>query len=296
MSATGIMLSEQQADIVPAYHRLRQAMLDKLVSGDWTPGSRLPSERQLARDTGLCVGTVRKAFETMVHQGYLVRIQGKGTFVAENTINENEVRYYSIRKRLEAQDVTLSVRLLAKEETPLSALPPGFPPLAPSVTSLLRIRRLFMGGGDAGSARWHCPLVLTTSWFPLPLCADLREVSARELEKVSLYLLAEKYCGRAAARSEELLRAEAADPDTARFLELAPGTPVISALMLSFTARGLVQELRESHIRTEPFGLVRAHVPHAPAGAGAAQGAVREAEPRAGRNRRQGAGADIGRA
>lgn len=256
MVPTGLVLSQSQADVVPAYYRLRQAMLGKLVSGDWAPGSRLPSERQLARETGLCVGTVRKAFESMVHQGYLVRIQGKGTFVAGNTINENEVRYYSIRKRLDAQDVTLSVRLLARGEVPRSAAPPDLRCLLDeSVTAFLRIQRLFVGERDATA----CPVVLTTSYFPLPLCADLHRVSERELEKVSLYLLVEKYCGSPVARSEELLCAEAAGSAVAHFLDLTEGTPVIHAQMQSFSARGLVLELRESHIRTSPFGLVRAH-------------------------------------
>ena len=255
MTSKGIVLPQNQAEIVPAYHRLRQAMIDKLINGDWAPGSRLPSERQLARETGLCVGTVRKAFETMTQHGYLVRIQGKGTFVAESTINAREVRYYSIRAHLASPDVALSIRVLGRDEAPLSAAPADLRLSSDTITGFLRIRRLFVGKRDNTA----CPVVVTTSYFPLPLCADLRRVSVQELERVSLYLLAEKYCGVAAARSEELLRAEGACGHVARLLEIPEGTPIICAQMQSFSARGHLRELRESHIRTNPFGLVRSH-------------------------------------
>lgn len=255
MTSKGIVLPQSQAEIVPAYHRLRQAMIDKLINGDWAPGSRLPSERQLARETGLCVGTVRKAFETMTQHGYLVRIQGKGTFVAESTINAREVRYYSIRAQLDSPDVALSIRLLERGEAPLSAAPANLRVSSDTVSAFLRIRRLFVGKRDSTA----CPVVVTTSYFPLPLCADLRRVPDQELERVSLYLLAEKYCGCTVARSEELLRAEAAQGQVARLLDLPEGTPLICAQMHSFSARGHLLELRESHIRTSPFGLVRSH-------------------------------------
>lgn len=255
MPATGIILPQNQAEIVPAYHRLRQAMIDKLISGDWTPGVRLPSERQLARETGLCVGTVRKAFESMTQQGYLVRIQGKGTFVAESTINASEVRYYSIRTRLESQDVSLSIRLLSRDEAPLSAVPADMRISSDTVSSFLRIRRLFVGKREDTTA----PVVVTTSYFPLPLCAELKRVTKRELERVSLYLLTEKYCGCTVTRSDELLRAEAARASVAELLDLPDGTPIIVAHMQSFSAKSLMLELRESHIRTTPFGLVRTH-------------------------------------
>lgn len=42
----------------------------------------LPSEKELAKRFGVSRGTVRKAIETLVAQGILTRIQGKGTYVA----------------------------------------------------------------------------------------------------------------------------------------------------------------------------------------------------------------------
>ena len=80
-TAKHIQFSEKHAEALPAYYRLQQTIMDKLVNGEWQAGKQLPSERQFAQTTGFSVGTVRKALENMVHQGYLVRIQGKGTYV-----------------------------------------------------------------------------------------------------------------------------------------------------------------------------------------------------------------------
>ncbi|WP_265863605.1 substrate-binding domain-containing protein [Streptomyces sp. SKN60] len=58
--------------------RLRQGMLD----GTWPPGSKLPTERALAADTGVSVTTVRRAYEELVALGLVERRQGAGSFAA----------------------------------------------------------------------------------------------------------------------------------------------------------------------------------------------------------------------
>ena len=120
-TAKHIQFSEKHAEALPAYYRLQQTIMDKLVNGEWQAGKQLPSERQFAQTTGFSVGTVRKALENMVHQGYLVRIQGKGTYVTKSIIDKNAVKYYRLRRNLSEQDVSLSVELLSMEEVPRQA-------------------------------------------------------------------------------------------------------------------------------------------------------------------------------
>jgi len=63
--------------------RIRDAIRDWLVGGDLTPGERFPSELELIARYGVSRGTVREAVASLVHEGLLRRIQGKGTFVRE---------------------------------------------------------------------------------------------------------------------------------------------------------------------------------------------------------------------
>jgi len=60
------------------YHSLRCAMTDGLLA----LGAQLPSSRELAQRWGMSRGTVEQVYERLVIEGYLLRRQGAGTFVA----------------------------------------------------------------------------------------------------------------------------------------------------------------------------------------------------------------------
>ena len=66
----------------PKYRQLEKYLKNKILSGAFRPGTRVPSEHQLIREFGLSNTTVQKAITTLVHEGYLIRHQGKGTFVS----------------------------------------------------------------------------------------------------------------------------------------------------------------------------------------------------------------------
>lgn len=66
-----------------------------ILAGDWAPGSKLPTESQLAKDTGLSLTTVRRAFDELVQQGLVDRRQGAGSFV-----QSLESRTQTLRRRV----------------------------------------------------------------------------------------------------------------------------------------------------------------------------------------------------
>jgi DNA-binding LacI/PurR family transcriptional regulator len=63
-----------------------------ILAGDWSPGSKLPTETQLARQTGLSLTTVRRAFDELVQQGLVERRQGAGSFVQARAPREPRER------------------------------------------------------------------------------------------------------------------------------------------------------------------------------------------------------------
>lgn len=63
------------------YMRLKNLLLEKIVSGEYAPGDRFFSQNELMKKYGLSFSTVMRALEELVREGYLVRHQGKGTFV-----------------------------------------------------------------------------------------------------------------------------------------------------------------------------------------------------------------------
>ncbi|AKU16384.1 GntR family transcriptional regulator [Luteipulveratus mongoliensis] len=56
-----------------------------ILAGEWVPGAKLPTEKELVTRSGLSLTTVRRAFDELAEQGLVVRRQGAGTFVAERT-------------------------------------------------------------------------------------------------------------------------------------------------------------------------------------------------------------------
>lgn len=61
---------------------LRATLLDRLQSGQWRVGERLPTERELSSSFAVSRTTVRKALLDLKAQGLIEQTVGSGTFVA----------------------------------------------------------------------------------------------------------------------------------------------------------------------------------------------------------------------
>jgi GntR family transcriptional regulator of arabinose operon len=78
--------SEKQ---LPKYARLKAELLSWLESGRLKPGDRMPSENEVASRFGFSRQTVRQTFGELEKEGWLQRIQGKGTFVSTRPPSED---------------------------------------------------------------------------------------------------------------------------------------------------------------------------------------------------------------
>jgi len=66
-----MLLSIEPDSDIPIYLQLRNQIVEALVVGQLLPGDSLPSVRQLARDLGINLHTVSKAYQLLEAQGYL---------------------------------------------------------------------------------------------------------------------------------------------------------------------------------------------------------------------------------
>lgn len=76
-------------DRVPKYYLLRQEILKMLEDGVYSEGEPIMSERELIERYQFSRITVRKAIDELVSEGYLYRIQGKGTYVKGDDASHN---------------------------------------------------------------------------------------------------------------------------------------------------------------------------------------------------------------
>ncbi len=65
------------------YQQVKSYVAKRIHSGAWPPGTRIPSENQLASRFNGSRMTINRALREMTAEGHLVRTQGLGTFVAK---------------------------------------------------------------------------------------------------------------------------------------------------------------------------------------------------------------------
>lgn len=73
-------------DPTPPYEQVRRQVEDLIGARILRAGDRLPPLRQLARDLGLAVGTVGRAYSELEEQGLVVSRRGAGTRVADGAV------------------------------------------------------------------------------------------------------------------------------------------------------------------------------------------------------------------
>jgi DNA-binding GntR family transcriptional regulator len=63
------------------YVQIYSILSEKIENGEWAASAQIPTEDELCRIYEVSKITIREAIQELVREGYLVRQQGKGTFV-----------------------------------------------------------------------------------------------------------------------------------------------------------------------------------------------------------------------
>src|SRR5215467_1167091 len=127
----------------PLYHQTAEVLRSRIVQNVWKQGDRLPSESQLCDEFGVSSITMRRAVATLVAEGLVARLQGKGTFVtSDHAIVQGPPQLTSFTEDLRQRGWQPSARVVAIETRRADAsvstklgLPSGA-----SVTILRRVR------------------------------------------------------------------------------------------------------------------------------------------------------------
>ena len=66
----------------PIYEQIVEQTKEKIMHGELTEETTLPSVRTLAKDLKVSALTVKKAYDALEQEGYVNTVHGKGSFVA----------------------------------------------------------------------------------------------------------------------------------------------------------------------------------------------------------------------
>lgn len=86
----------------PIYEQVVSQIKAEILKGALAPESKLPSVRELAGDLRISALTVKKAYDTLEQEGFVVTVHGKGSFVAGvNRDLAMEARKKEVEKELD---------------------------------------------------------------------------------------------------------------------------------------------------------------------------------------------------
>lgn len=102
---------------VPIYEQIKEQIIEQIMNDELKEDEMLPSIRNLSKDIRISLMTIKKAYDQLESDGYIVSIAGKGTFVASR--NSNLVKEHA-QKEIEdniQKAIELAVRYdISKDE------------------------------------------------------------------------------------------------------------------------------------------------------------------------------------
>lgn len=88
---------------LPAFQRIKDHIVSKIRAGDWREGDTIPTEEALGNEFSVSRMTVNRALRELASEQILVRIQGSGTFVAQEKYQATLVEIKSIAEEIKAR-------------------------------------------------------------------------------------------------------------------------------------------------------------------------------------------------
>ncbi len=88
-----------QADSRPMYLQIMDEISRRVALGDWPPGHRLPSIRELASELKVSVITVKRAYLELERSGVIITQQGRGSWVNDK-VDVDDVRKEELQRYL----------------------------------------------------------------------------------------------------------------------------------------------------------------------------------------------------
>lgn len=83
---------------IPIYEQIKKSIIEQIISKELKEDEALPSIRTLAMDIKISVMTIKKAYDELEQEGYIITRQGKGSFVAPSS---NELSKEKAKKDIE---------------------------------------------------------------------------------------------------------------------------------------------------------------------------------------------------
>ena len=105
----------------PIYQQIIKSIQQKIASGEWTAGQKLPSENDLVAALEVSRMTINRALRELTQQGLINRVHGLGSFVAETPRHASLIELQDIALEIEQRGKRHAARVLALQTVEANA-------------------------------------------------------------------------------------------------------------------------------------------------------------------------------
>jgi len=97
---------------LPKYQAIYASLRDRIIAGEWAPGSRLPAQQELADGFGVTLMTLRQALASLEADGLVWAARGRGTFVADRPVDISVGNLSSFAQQMHSSGVDMCTETL----------------------------------------------------------------------------------------------------------------------------------------------------------------------------------------
>lgn len=210
----------------PKYLRIRDWLMDRILSSSLAPGDKLPSESDLTRQFDVSRVTVRQALEALRDDGIIESRHGRGWFLRRLCAVQNLGRLQGFGEMLAPMGVEARSEVLDLAEVPAPE------PVAaafdlPKGSAVMQIARLRIASGRVMS--------YDLSYFTRDVGSRLQE---HDLARKDIFALLERALDIQLGFADVTIEIGPAEDMPARRLGIASGTPIFKLTRLTHDLRG----------------------------------------------------------
>ncbi len=206
------------------YIQLTRIFLDEIISGRWQPGKRIPTEEELCREFSVSKITIRQALNNLASEGYLLKLQGKGTFVT-GTLSEGCLAMRTLfTEEMFGKEVKGERKILSRV---IKMPPPDAEEYLKTSDTVYHVLSKRLINGE--------PLYLEESFIPVRLVPDIDKV---DFSRCSLYSLLQDKGIRKIFKIIQTIEISHACPESARHLNVRARVPVLVVHRLLLSSDG----------------------------------------------------------
>ena len=235
---------------VPKYYKIYEKLLKQIRQGKYNENNLFPSDTELVKKFRVSRGTVREAIKLLFQQGYLVREQGKGTFVTYKKIQQDPDKLIGFTELMRQHHVKPTARIIEKKIVQAPAHIEHIMELKTD-KKVARIIRLRFGDNQ--------PLIIERSYFSHKLFSPIYDM---DLENNSIYELLYDHTDTRLGDANQCIEAISAGQQEQELLEIELGTPLLLIKRLINTREGVVFQYSEDVYRSDRINFYTKTVPY----------------------------------